>query len=86
MSSQYNGVIPDGDDAPGLYSPTTPDGTEFISDINTLKDYADTIDAVKICLGLQTVMLISSRGNTYLSGLNEALIVLNPIRCAQVIS
>ena len=46
------------------------------------------MDAVKIRLGLQTVMLISSRGNIYLqsSGLNKALIASNPKRCAQVIS
>ena len=89
MSSQYNGVIPDGDDTPGPYSPNDADDAEFISDINTLlKDYADAMDAVKIRLGLQTVMLISSRGNTYLqsSGLNKALIASNPKRCAQVIS
>ena len=46
------------------------------------------MDAVKIRLGLQTVMLISGRGNTYLqsSGINKALIASNPKRCAQVIS
>ena len=89
MSSQYNGVIPDGDDAPGPYSPNDANDAEFISNINAfLKDYADAMDAVKIRLGLQTVMLISSCGNTYLqsSGLNKALIASNPIRCAQVIS
>jgi methionyl-tRNA synthetase len=82
-------VIPDGDDGPGPYSPNDADDGEFISDINTLlKDYADAMDAVKIRLGLQTVMLISGRGNTYLqsSGLNKALIASNPKRCAQVIS
>jgi methionyl-tRNA synthetase len=89
VSSQYNGVIPDGDDTPGPYSPNDADNAEFISDINTLlKDYADAMDAVKIRLGLQIVMHISSRGNTYLqsSGLNKALIASNPKRCAQVIS
>ena len=89
MSSQYDGVIPDGEDAPGPYSPNDADDAEFISDVNTLlKDYTDAMDAVKIRLGLQTVMLISSRGNTYLqsSGLNKALIASNPKRCAQVIS
>jgi methionyl-tRNA synthetase len=89
VSSQYNGVIPDGEDTPGPYSPHDANDAEFISDINTLlKDYADAMDAVKIRLGLQTVMHISSRGNTYLqsSGLNKALIASNPIRCAQVIS
>ena len=89
MSSQYNGVIPDGDDAPGPYSPNDANDAEFIYNINALlKDYADAMDAVKIRLGLQTVMLISSCGNTYLqsSGLNKALIASNPTRCAQVIS
>ena len=82
-------MIPDGDDAPGPYSPNDANDAEFISNINAfLKDYADAMDAVKIRLGLQTVMLISSCGNTYLqsSGLNKALIASNPIRCAQVIS
>ena len=82
-------MIPDGKDAPGPYSPNDADDAEFISNINTLlKDYTDAMDAVKIRLGLQIVMLISSRGNTYLqsSGLNKALIASDPIRCARVIS
>ena len=89
MSSQYDSVIPDGEDAPGPYSPNDANDADFISNINTLlKDYTDAMDVVKIRLGLQTVMLISSRGNTYLqsSGLNKALIASDPIRCAQVIS
>jgi len=46
------------------------------------------MEAVKLRLGLQTVMLISMRGNSYLqsSGLNKQLMTENPIRCAQVIS
>ena len=82
-------MIPDGEDAPGPYSPNDANDADFISNINSLlKDYSDAMDAVKIRLGLQIVMLISSRGNTYLqsSGLNKALIASNPIRCAQVIS
>ncbi|KAF8806997.1 methionyl-tRNA synthetase [Phlegmacium glaucopus] len=89
VSSQYNGVIPDGEDAPGPYSPNDANDADFISNINALlKDYTDALDVVKIRLGLQTVMLISSRGNTYLqsSGLNKALIASNPKRCAQVVS
>jgi methionyl-tRNA synthetase len=89
VSSQYNGVIPDGKDAPGPYSLNDADDAEFISNINTLlKEYIDAMDAVKIRLGLQTIMLISSRGNTYLqsSGLNKALIASDPIRCARVVS
>jgi methionyl-tRNA synthetase len=46
------------------------------------------MEAVKLRLGLQTVMLISIRGNNYLqsSGLNKALMAANPKRCAQVVS
>jgi len=89
VSSQYNGVIPDSEDAPGPFSPNDPLDGEFIANVNSLlKDYIDAMDAVKLRLGLQTVMLISGRGNTYLqsSGLNKALIASNPKRCAQVVS
>jgi methionyl-tRNA synthetase len=46
------------------------------------------MDAVKLRLGLQTVMLLSQRGNLYLqsSGLNKALMTENPTRCAQVVT
>jgi len=46
------------------------------------------MDAVKLRLGLQTVMLLSQRGNNYLqsSGLNKALMTENPTRCAQVVT
>ena len=46
------------------------------------------MEAVKLRLGLQTVMLISAQGNNYLqsSGLNKALLAENPKRCAQVVS
>ena len=46
------------------------------------------MDAVKLRLGLQTVMLLSARGNLYLqsSGLNKTLMTENPKRCAQVVS
>jgi len=46
------------------------------------------MEAVKLRLGLQIVMLISNRGNLYLqsSGLNKALMTENPTRCAQVVS
>ncbi len=89
VSSQYNGVIPDSEDAPGPFSPNDPLDGEFIANVSSqLRDYIDAMDAVKLRLGLQTVMLISGRGNTYLqsSGLNKALITSNPKRCAQVIS
>lgn len=89
MSSQYDSTIPDGEDTPGPLSPNDDHDAEFISDINGyLKDYIDAMESVKIRLGLQIVMSISSRGNTYLqaSGLGKALMTENPIRCAQVIS
>jgi methionyl-tRNA synthetase len=46
------------------------------------------MESVKLRLGLQTVMLISNRGNIYLqsSGLNKALLDQDPKRCAQVVS
>ena len=46
------------------------------------------MDVVKLRLGLQTVMLLSQRGNVYLqsSGLSKALMVENPTRCAQVVT
>ncbi|EKM78800.1 hypothetical protein AGABI1DRAFT_75303 [Agaricus bisporus var. burnettii JB137-S8] len=89
VSSQYGGVIPDGGDAPGPYSPNDELDSEFITGINgLLKDYINAMEAVKLRLGLQTVMLVSMRGNNYLqsSGLNKQLMTENPTRCAQVIS
>ena len=46
------------------------------------------MDSVKLRLGLQTVMLLSQRGNLYLqsSGLTKALMNENPTRCAQVVT
>ncbi len=46
------------------------------------------MDAVKLRLGLQTVMHLSQRGNLYLqsSGLGKALMTENPTRCAQVVT
>lgn len=89
LSAQYDSVLPESGDAPGPLSPNDPLDAEFITDVNTLlKDYIDAMESVKIRLSLQTVMLISSRGNGYLqaSGLNKALMTENPQRCAQVIS
>ena len=82
-------MIPDGEDAPGPFPPIDVLNGEFVSNTNSLlKDYIDAMEAVKLRLGLQMVMLISNRANTYLqaSGLNKALIASNPKRCAQVIS
>jgi methionyl-tRNA synthetase len=89
VASQYDSVIPDGGDAPGPYSLNDPTDAAFFADVNALvKEYSDSMDAVKLRLGLQTVMHISIRGNNYLqsSGLNKALMTANPIRCAQVVS
>ncbi|KAF9243508.1 tRNA synthetases class I (M)-domain-containing protein [Melanogaster broomeanus] len=89
VSSQYESIIPESGDAPGPLSPNDPLDAEFISEVNhLLKEYIDAMESVKLRLGLQTVMLISNRGNGYLqaSGLNKALMTENPERCAQVIS
>ncbi|KIM80489.1 hypothetical protein PILCRDRAFT_822587 [Piloderma croceum F 1598] len=89
ISSQYNSVIPDGGDLPGALSVNDLADSDFISDINAfLKEYIDAMEAVKLRLGLQIIMLISNRGNLYLqsSGLNKALMTENPKRCAQVVS
>lgn len=82
-------MIPDSEDPAGPYSPNDPIDGEFISTVNSLlKDYIDAMEAVKLRLGLHTVMLISAQGNNYLqqSGLNKALMAENPKRCAQVVS
>lgn len=89
ISSQYDGVLPDSEDAPGPLSPNDEFDAEFISDVNALiKDYTDAMESVKLRNGLQTVMLVSARGNLYLqsSGLGKALMTENPKRCAQVVS
>ncbi|KAL6298651.1 methionyl-tRNA synthetase [Sparassis latifolia] len=87
--SQYNSVVPDGGDAPGPYSPNDDVDADFVSEVNgLLKDYIDAMESVKLRLGLQTVMLLSARGNLYLqsSHLNKTLMMENPKRCAQVVA
>ncbi|KAH9945396.1 methionyl-tRNA synthetase [Epithele typhae] len=87
--AQYEGVIPDSGDAPGPYSPNDEVDGQFITEVNALlKEYTDAMDAVKLRLGLQTVMAISARGNLYLqsSGLNKQLMTDSPQRCAQVVA
>lgn len=80
-SSDPSGIIPaenNGDSA----DPT------FVSEINDLlKDYINAMDAVKLRLGIQTVMAISARGNLYLqrSGLGNALLAESPQQCARVL-
>lgn len=81
-SSQYNSIVPDSGDAAAPLSPNDPDDADFISVVNgLLKDYIDAMDAVKLRLGLQIVMLISIRGNNYLqsSGLNKALMARDDV-------
>ncbi|KAG7451204.1 methionyl-tRNA synthetase [Guyanagaster necrorhizus] len=89
VSSQYNSVIPESGDEPGPLSVNDEHDADFISDVNgLLKDYIDAMESVKLRLGLQTIMLISIRGNSYLqsSGLGKALMTSDPIRCAKVLS
>ncbi|KIY64171.1 methionyl-tRNA synthetase [Cylindrobasidium torrendii FP15055 ss-10] len=89
VSSQYDSVIPDGDETPGPYSPNDEHDSSFITDINTLlKEYTDAMEAVKLRLGLQIVMHVSQRGNLYLqsSGLGKALMTSDPKRCAQIVA
>ncbi|KAJ7931583.1 tRNA synthetases class I (M)-domain-containing protein [Mycena leptocephala] len=89
VASQYDSVLPDSGDAPGPVSIDDPADRKFVQEVNELlKVYIDAMEAVKLRLGLQTVMLISGLGNTYLqaSGLNKALMTENPARCAQVLS
>ncbi|KAF5391571.1 hypothetical protein D9757_002381 [Collybiopsis confluens] len=89
ISSQYQSIIPDSGDEPGPLSPNDEHDSAFVSDVNRLlQEYIDAMDAVKLRQGLQTVMAISQQGNGYLqsSGLNKALMVSDPKRCAQVVS
>ncbi|KAL0574744.1 methionine--tRNA ligase mes1 [Marasmius crinis-equi] len=89
VASQYNSTVPESGDEPGPLSPNDEHDAEFISEVNNLlKEYVDAMEVTKLRLGLQTIMLISNRGNSYLqsSGLNKALMAENPKRCAQVIS
>jgi methionyl-tRNA synthetase len=88
VAAVYENTIPDSGDAPGPLSPNDELDAEFVSDVNgLLNDYIAAMDAVKLRLGLHTVMHISARGNLYLqsSGLNKALKAENPKRCAQVV-
>ncbi|KAG8213115.1 tRNA synthetases class I (M)-domain-containing protein, partial [Butyriboletus roseoflavus] len=89
VASQYDSIIPENGDAAGALPPNDALDGEFISEVNNLlKEYINAMESVKLRLGLQTVMLISNRGNGYLqaSGLNKALMTEKPKRCAQVVS
>ena len=88
VAASYDSTIPEGGDEPGPLSPNDELDADFISDVNgLLKDYINTMDAVKLRSGLQIVMHLSARGNLYLqsAGLNNALKAENPKRCAQVV-
>lgn len=88
IAKRYDGVIPDGGDNEGPLSLNDEQDAEFISDVNKLlHEYIDAMEAVKLRLGLQTIMLLSSKGNGYLqsAGLTAALMKNEPKRCAQVI-
>ena len=56
--------------------------------ITRLIQYNDGMEYSKLRSGIQTVMALSARGNNYLqsAGLNKALLVSDPKRCAQVVS
>jgi methionyl-tRNA synthetase len=89
VNSQYDGVLPEGPDLGGPLSPNDETDAEFVTDVNNLiKEYIAAMEAVKLRLGLQTVMHLSARGNLYLqsSGLGKALMTENPARCAQVVN
>ena len=67
MSAVYDGVIPESGDGPGPYSPNDADDADFFNEVNALlKEYVDAMEYSKLRLGLQTVMLLSARGNLYL--------------------
>lgn len=88
VSKNYDRIVPDGGDTEGPLSPNDSADADFVADINgLLQQYIDTMEAVKLRLGLHLVMQISSRGNAYLqaSGLNTALKQSDPTRCAQVV-
>lgn len=88
VSKNYDGLIPDDEGEGGPLSPNDKDDAEFINDVNgLLHQYIDALESVKLRLGLQIVMQISSRGNGYLqaSGLNTALKTSDPKRCTQVL-
>jgi methionyl-tRNA synthetase len=88
VAAFYDSTIPDSGDEPGPLSPNDEHDAEFISDVNgLLKEYINTMDAVKLRSGLQVVMHVSARGNLYLqsAGLSNALKTENPKRCAQVV-
>jgi methionyl-tRNA synthetase len=88
IQAKYDGVLPDGGDAPGPISLDDEDA-DFVKEINELlRTFIESMDAVKIRHGLQTLMLLSARGNLYLqqAGLGNALLADKPQRCAQVLS
>ncbi|KZS92594.1 methionyl-tRNA synthetase [Sistotremastrum niveocremeum HHB9708] len=88
VEAKFEGVIPDSKDPEGPL-PLDDLDSDFVHEVNTLlTTFIESMDAVKLRTGLQTVMLLSARGNLYLqqAGLGNSLLAENPERCAQVIS
>lgn len=88
VEAKFQGVIPDSKDPEGPLHIDDADG-DFVHEVNILlTTYIESMDVVKLRTGLQTVMLLSARGNLYLqqAGLGNSLLAENPERCAQVIS
>ncbi|KAG8935372.1 hypothetical protein FRC02_008177 [Tulasnella sp. 418] len=93
IQAKFNSVVPESPDAPGAIPEDSSDpdllDPTFVPEINALlKEYVAAMEAVKLRLGLQTVMSMSARGNQYLqrSGLGNALLASRPDACAQVLS
>lgn len=85
--SKFKGVIPESSEEPG---PTEEDDLDslFVSNINTLlKEYIDSMEAVKLRHSLGVVMSISARGNEYLQRTKFFdLFKTDPGRCARITS
>ncbi|RCH96798.1 putative methionine--tRNA ligase, cytoplasmic protein rar1, partial [Rhizopus stolonifer] len=80
--SKYDGVIPKADFSGALE-------TDLIKDINVLlKQYVETLEAVKLRAGLSIAMTISARGNQYLqeANLSNALFDESRPKCDAVVA
>ncbi|KAI8356616.1 tRNA synthetases class I (M)-domain-containing protein [Choanephora cucurbitarum] len=82
MFAKYDGVIPKADFSGPLE-------TALIKDVNALlKQYVDTMEAVKLRAGLGLAMTISARGNQYLqeANLSNALFDESRAKCDAVVA
>ncbi|KAI7902765.1 tRNA synthetases class I (M)-domain-containing protein [Cokeromyces recurvatus] len=80
--AKYDGVIPKADFSGPLES-------ELIKDVNhLLKQYIETMEAVKLRAGLGIAMTISARGNQYLqeANMNNALFEESRTKCDAVVA